>query len=70
MLYFVIFCFITDLELPLGGHDLGVGAADPDPGVETGAVVSLHDVPAVHLHQHLVQTSQWVRIVIISEEKS
>ena len=39
----------SDLELPLGGHDLGVGAADPDAGVQTGAVVSLHDVAAVHL---------------------
>merc|ERR1719486_1432503 len=34
----------ADLELPLGGHDLGVGATDPDAGIQTGAVVSLHDV--------------------------
>merc|ERR1719219_978185 len=38
-----------DLVLPLGRHDLSVGAGHPDPGVETGAVVSLHDVPAVDL---------------------
>merc|ERR1719411_2255793 len=38
-----------DLVLPLGRHDLGVGAGDPDAGIETGAVVSLHNVPAVHL---------------------
>merc|ERR1719422_657283 len=29
------------LELPLGGHHLGVSAADPDPSVQTGAVMSL-----------------------------
>ena len=40
---------VSDLELPLCGHDLGVGAADPDAGVQTGAVVSLHDVSPVHL---------------------
>ena len=38
------------LELPLGGHHLGVGAADPDAGVQTGAVVSLHNVTPVHLN--------------------
>ena len=40
---------VSDLELPLCGHDLGVGAADPDAGVQAGAVVSLHDVSPVHL---------------------
>merc|ERR1719150_3634922 len=39
----------SDLVLPLCGHHLGVGAGDPDPGIETGAVVSLHNVPAVDL---------------------
>ena len=38
------------LELPLGGHHLGVGAADPDAGVQTGAVVSLHNVTPIHLN--------------------
>ena len=38
------------LELPLGGHHLGVGAADSDAGVQTGAVVSLHNVTPVHLN--------------------
>ena len=37
--------FTTDLSR----HDLGVAAADVDASVETGAVVRLHDVPAVHL---------------------
>ena len=39
----------ADLVLPLSRHDLGVGARDSDPGVETCAVVSLHNVPAVDL---------------------
>merc|ERR1719150_901937 len=39
----------SDLVLPLCGHHLGVGAGDPDPGIETGAVVSLHNVPSVDL---------------------
>ena len=34
------------LELPLGRHDFGVGAADLDAGVERGAVVGLDDVAA------------------------
>ena len=37
------------LELPLGRHDLGVTAGEVDPGVETGAVVSLHHLSAVDL---------------------
>ena len=41
------------LELPLGGHHLGVGAADSDPGVETGAVVSLHNVTPVNLNNNM-----------------
>lgn len=34
----------ADLELPLGGHDLGVGARDLDAGVQTALVVGLDDV--------------------------
>jgi hypothetical protein len=39
----------TDLELPLGGHDLGVGTGDLDAGVQARLVVSLDDVTAVDL---------------------
>ena len=39
----------SNLELPLGGHDLGVGAGDVDAGVHAGAVVRLHDVTTVDL---------------------
>ena len=38
------------LELPLGGHHLRVGAADSDPGVQAGAVVSLNNVASVNLN--------------------
>jgi hypothetical protein len=34
----------ADLELPLGGHDLGVGARDLDTGVKAAPVVCLDDV--------------------------
>lgn len=34
----------ADLELPLSGHHLGVGARDADTSVETGLVVSLDDI--------------------------
>lgn len=34
----------TDLELPLGGHDLCVGSRDLDAGVKAAPVVCLHDV--------------------------
>lgn len=34
----------ADLELPLGGHDLGVGSRDLDTGVEAAAVVCLHNI--------------------------
>ena len=34
----------ADLELPLAGHDLGVGAADHQPGVDAGLGVHLDDV--------------------------
>ncbi len=34
----------ADLELPLGGHDLGVGAGDEKAGVEAGLVVSLDNI--------------------------
>ena len=39
----------TDLVLPLGGHDLGVGAGDVDVGVQAGLVVGLDDVTAEDL---------------------
>lgn len=39
----------SDLVLPLGGHDLSVGARDVDAGVETGLVVSLDNIAAEHL---------------------
>jgi len=47
----------ADLELPLAGHDLSVGAADLDSGVEAGLVVGLNDVPskdAVSAHSAVV----------------
>lgn len=34
----------ADLELPLGGHDLGVGTGDLDTGVQAGLVVSEDDI--------------------------
>lgn len=34
----------TDLELPLGGHDLGVGTRDLDARVQAGLVVGVDDV--------------------------
>jgi len=34
----------TDLELPLGRHDLSVDTADVDAGVEACAVMSLNEV--------------------------
>jgi hypothetical protein len=34
----------ANLELPLGGHDLGVGARDLDAGVQAGAEVGLDNV--------------------------
>ncbi len=37
------------LELPLGGHHLGIGTGDVDAGVHAGAVVGLNDVAAVDL---------------------
>jgi hypothetical protein len=36
----------ADLEFPLGGHDLGVGARDLDTGVQASLVVGLDDVSA------------------------
>lgn len=39
----------TDLVLPLGGHDLGVGTRDVQTSVEAGHVVSLDDVTAEDL---------------------
>ena len=35
------------MELPLGGHDLGVGTRDLDAGIQAGLVVSLDDI-ALH----------------------
>lgn len=34
----------SDLELPLCGHDLGVGAGDVDTGIQASLVVGLNDV--------------------------
>jgi len=39
----------TDLELPLGGHDLGVSSRDDDAGVQASLVVSLDDITAEDL---------------------
>jgi hypothetical protein len=39
----------SDLVLPLGGHDLGVGARDVDVGIHARLVVSLNDVTAEDL---------------------
>merc|ERR550517_2422075 len=67
----------ADLVLPLSRHDLGVGARHSDPGVETCAVVSLHNVPAVDLvspHPAVVGTlrpgepvlgpAEWVLVLV------
>ncbi len=40
---------LVSVEPYLGRHDLGVRARDGDSGVETCAVVRLHDVTSVHL---------------------
>lgn len=39
----------SDLELPLGWHDLRVDARDLDAGVQAGLVMRLDDVAAIHL---------------------
>lgn len=39
----------TDLELPLCGHDLGVGARDLDAGIEASLVMRLDDITAEDL---------------------
>lgn len=39
----------TDLVLPLSRHDLGIDTGDVDTSVQTGLVVSLDDITAVHL---------------------
>jgi hypothetical protein len=39
----------TNLEFPLGGHDLGVGTGDLDASVQASLVVSLDDVSAENL---------------------
>lgn len=41
----------ANLELPLGGHDLGVGSRDLDTGVKAAPVVRLHDVTLDNLLQ-------------------
>ena len=41
--------FLTELTAHLSWHDLRVGPSDLHAGVETGAVVGLHDVATVHL---------------------
>jgi hypothetical protein len=37
----------ADLKLPLAGHDLGVDAADLQPGLDAGVHVGLHEGPPV-----------------------
>ena len=39
----------SDLELPLGGHDLGVGSRDLNAGVEASSVVSLNNIATVDI---------------------
>lgn len=41
----------ADLELPLGGHDFGVGSGDLDTGVKAAPVVCLDDVTLDNLLQ-------------------
>lgn len=41
----------ADLELPLSGHDFGVGSGDLDPGVKAAPVVRLDDVTLDNLLQ-------------------
>ena len=37
----------TDLEFPLGGHDLCIDAGDVDASIQTGLVVRFYDISAV-----------------------
>lgn len=37
----------TDLELPLGGHDLRINAGNLDTGEQTSLVVGLDDISAI-----------------------
>merc|ERR1719500_1428526 len=39
----------SNLELPLRRHHLSICARDPDASIETGPVMSLHNVPSVHI---------------------
>lgn len=39
----------TNLELPLGRHDLCIGSADRDPSVKATSVVGLNQIPGEHL---------------------
>lgn len=39
----------SDLELPLGRHNLGIGSRDFDAGVQASLVVSLNDISAKNL---------------------
>ena len=41
----------ADLEFPLAGHDLGVGAGDGQTGIDAGLRVLLDQVAAVDLHR-------------------
>ncbi len=41
----------SDLELPLGGHHLGIRPGDGHAGVEAGPIVSLDDIATVNLNQ-------------------
>jgi len=39
----------TNLELPLGRHDLGIDTANLDTSIQTDAVVSLNQITCIHL---------------------
>jgi hypothetical protein len=39
----------ANLELPLGGHDLGIDTADVDAGVEAGAIVGFDEITSEDL---------------------
>lgn len=54
----------TDLVLPLGGHDFGVGTGDLDASEETGLVVSLNDIT----HDNLASTNTAVVRALGSRE--
>lgn len=56
----------ANLELPLGRHDLGVGAGDADAGVQAGLVMCLDDIAAEDLAgaDTTVIWALWSRVTI------